>query len=39
MNRRAQAINDFPQSSSITAIELIEENNPADVNVVVDVII
>ena len=38
MIRREQAINDFPQSSSITAIELIKENNPADVNVIADVI-
>lgn len=39
MNRRAQTINDFPQSSSITVIELIEENNPADIDVVADVVI
>ena len=38
MNRRVQAINSFPQSPAITAIECSEENNPSAVDVVADVI-
>ena len=38
MNRRVQAINGFPQSPAITAIECSEENNPSAVDVVADVV-
>ena len=38
MNRRVQAINSFPQSPAITAIECSEENNLSAVDVVADVI-
>lgn len=38
MNRRVQAINSFPQSPAITAIECSEENNPSAVDVVADVV-